>query len=75
MIFLVYIHLKIGAKSATKVVYIYEIRKFLKLFFIYQTQKLSKTKMQITHNEQFANFINRKSFPLRKTYLQLKSSI
>ena len=31
--------------------------------------------MQTTQNEQFANFINKKSFPFVKTYLQLESSI
>jgi hypothetical protein len=64
-----------GVKSFAKVTHIYGIRKFFLTFSIIYIQKLSKIKMQITHNEQFANFINNKSFPLRKTYLQLKSSI
>ena len=37
--------------------------------------KLSKTKMQITHNERLAFFSNNKSFPKRKSYQQLMFSI
>ena len=64
-----------GIKSLAKVTHIYGIHKFFLTFSIIYIQKLSKIKIQITHNEQFANFINSKSFPLRKIYLQLKSSI